>query len=555
MAADLILLNGKVITVDGDFHIAEALAVTGGRLTAIGSSADVAELRGPKTEVIDAAGRAVVPGFIDGHAHMDREGLKTLLPSMAGVKSIEDILTRIKALVDKAQPGEWITTMPLGDPPHFRCEESDLAEGRFPNRHDLDKVAPDNPVYIRSIWGPWRHSFPLVSIANSRALAMANVTKDSEPPESTVEIDRDSDGAPTGIFRDNNLYPLVEFTLMRAAPRFSISERATGIKRSMRIYNSFGTTSVFEGHGAAGEVIEAYKAVRAEDAATVRAHLVFSPSWRAMQGASIPDLMKTWGSWLGGRGLGDDYLRVGGLFVDLEKKTDADPRMDSLPYTGWSGFYYDSAASKPVIQEVLNEAARNNIRAVAIIREFLPLYEEAAKVAPLKGKRWVLSHINILDDDDVDTCERHGLVLTSHTNRYVLRESAIAAERLGPEKARFISPMNTLRNRGVSVNLGTDNVPVSLFNCLESAITRSNQQGKPVVAPEECLSREDGLRCATINGARMTFEEDVKGSLEVGKFADFAVLSADPLTCDDGAIKDIVAEKTVVGGRVVFERN
>lgn len=554
MAADLILLNGKVITVDGAFRIAEALAVTGGKLTAVGTNADVAHLRGPKTEVIEAAGQAVVPGFIDGHAHMDREGLKTLLPSMAGVRSIEDILARIKALAAKAKPGDWITTMPLGDPPHFRCEASDLAEGRFPNRHDLDQVAPDNPVYIRSIWGPWRHSFPLVSIANSRALAMANITRDTAPPDSSVDIDRDDAGAPTGIFRDNNLYPLVEFTLMRVAPQFSQAERATGIKRSMRIYNSFATTSVFEGHGAAGEVIEAYKMVRAEGAATVRAHLVFSPSWQSMQGASIPQLMKTWGSWLGGRGLGDDYLRVGGLFVDLEKSTDADPRTDLLPYTGWSGFYYDSAAPESVIQDVLNEAARNNIRAVAIRGDILPLYEKADAVAPLKDRRWVLSHINIVDDDDVATCERLGLVLTSHTNRYILRESPTAAVRLGADKARFISPMKTLREHGVSVNLGTDNVPVSLFNCLEQVITRKNRDGKAVVAPEQCLSREDGLRCATINGARLTFEEDVKGSLEVGKFADFAVLSADPLTCDADTIKDIVAQTTVVGGRVVFER-
>ncbi len=554
MAAELVLLNGKVITVDGDFRIAQALAVADGRIVAIGDNAEIADLKGPHTKVIDAAGRAVVPGLIDGHAHLDREGLKTLLPSMAGVKSIDDILGRIAKLAKAAKPGEWIVTMPLGDPPHYRCEAGDLAEGRYPDRHDLDRVAPDNPVYIRSIWGPWRHTFPLVSIANTRALRMANVTRDTPPPDATVEIDKDAAGEPTGIFRDKNLYPLVEFTLMAAAPRFTLEQRMAGLKRSMRTYNGFGTTSVFEGHGVAGEVIAAYQGLSAEAAATVRAHLVYSPSWRTLAGGDPAELMQTWGAWLGGRGLGDDMLRVGGIFVDLEKDGAKDPRAELLPYTGWSGFYYDSAAPRAVIQQVLNQAARQNIRAVCIRSDMLPLYVEADKVSPLKGKRWVLSHINLLDDDEVDTCERLGLVLTSHTNRYILRESAAAAKRLGPDKARHIVPLRTLRDRGIPVNTGTDNVPVTLWPSIHQAVTRRNRDGAPVAAPEECVTREDALRMATINGAKLTFEEGIKGSLEPGKLADFAVLSADPLSCEADAIKDIVATTTVVGGRVVFAR-
>lgn len=554
MAAELVLLNGKVITVDGGFRIAEALAVADGRIVAVGDNAEIADLKGPRTRVIDAAGRAVVPGLVDGHAHLDREGLKSLLPSMAGVKKIDDILGRIAALAQAAKPGDWIVTMPLGDPPHYRCEPGDLAEGRYPNRHDLDRVAPNNPVYIRSIWGPWRHTFPLVSIANTRALRMANVTRDTPPPDASVEIDKDADGEPTGIFRDRNLYPLVEFTLMAAAPRFTVDQRMAGLKRSMRTYNAFGTTSVFEGHGVAGEVIAAYQGLRTEDAATVRAHLVYSPSWKMLNGKDPAELMQTWGAWLGGRGLGDAMLRVGGIFVDLEKEGVSDRRADLLPYTGWSGFYYDSAAPKAVIQQVLNQAARQNIRAVCIRSDMLPLFAEADKVSPLKGKRWVLSHINLLDDAEIDLCERLGLVLTSHTNRYILRESAATAKRLGPDKARQIVPLRTLRDRGIPVNTGTDNVPVTLWPSIHQAVTRHNRDGAPVAAPEECVSREDALRMATIHGARLTFEEDIKGSLEPGKLADFAVLSADPLTCDADALPEIVATTTVVGGRVVFGR-
>src|ERR1700754_4398770 len=127
MAADLVLLNGKVITVDGSFRVAEALAVANGRIVAVGSNSQIGALKGPGTKVVDAGGRAVVPGLVDGHAHLDREGLKTLLPSMAGVKSVDDILERIARLAKAAKPGDWIVTMPLGDPPHYRCEPGDLA--------------------------------------------------------------------------------------------------------------------------------------------------------------------------------------------------------------------------------------------------------------------------------------------------------------------------------------------------------------------------------------------------------------------------------------------
>ena len=156
-APDLIAHNGKIITVDGAFSISDAIAVRGERVAGIGGGADMLAAADGETRIIDLAGRTVVPGLFDGHAHMDREGLKEIYPSLGGARSIDDILEIIEGLVAQAAPGEWISTMPIGDPPDYLGMPGLLADGRFPNARDLDKVAPDNPVYIRPIWGYWRH--------------------------------------------------------------------------------------------------------------------------------------------------------------------------------------------------------------------------------------------------------------------------------------------------------------------------------------------------------------------------------------------------------------
>ncbi|MEO2140931.1 MAG: amidohydrolase family protein, partial [bacterium] len=171
--ADIILHAGKVITVGNDDRIEQAVAVRGELIQAVGSDQDVLALAGPDTQVIDLRGRTVIPGIIDIHAHMDREGLKRIYPSLEGAMSMPEILSLIKQQVDQKRPGEWVTTMPVGDPPNYADMPANLQEGRFPDRWDLDKVSPNNPVYIRGTWTPWNVP-PSVAIANSMALQLAD---------------------------------------------------------------------------------------------------------------------------------------------------------------------------------------------------------------------------------------------------------------------------------------------------------------------------------------------------------------------------------------------
>src|SRR4029079_3560854 len=159
-------------------------------------------------------GRTALPGLIDAHAHLDREGLKEALPSMAGARSVADVVERGSDIGARTARGEWIVTMPLGDPPEFESSTADFAEGRWPTRHDLDRAAVNHPVYIKPAWGYVRVALPSVAIANSRALALANITRATQPPSASVTIERDAQGEPTGVFLDANRMPVIDFTLM-----------------------------------------------------------------------------------------------------------------------------------------------------------------------------------------------------------------------------------------------------------------------------------------------------------------------------------------------------
>ena len=553
--ADLVVTRGKVITVDPKNSIAEAVAVTGERIAAVGGGAEIEALIGPGTRRIDAGGRAIAPGLIDGHAHLDREGLKPVFPSLAGCRSIDDVLARIAALVADAGPGEWIVTMPIGEPPYYWDVPANLAEGRFPTRRELDSVSPDNPVYIRPIWGFWRHILPLTSVANSAALAAAGIGRDTPNPSASIEIERDpGTGEPNGIIHEHTYMPVMELSHFNRAPRFTHDNRVAGIKAAMRIYNRTGTTSIFEEHGAAQELIQAYQAVHAAGEATVRANLVFSPSWGPERDIDYTHALRSWSGWLGGRGLGDSWLAVGGLYTEFGFDPDALLRARASPYTGWSGFNYDCGVPRDRMVDFLVEAARNGIRVCALWSEFLPLFEEVASRVPIGGLRWVLGHINTLSPDEIRRVADLGLVLTTHTNRYIHKQSHITREEIGRDRENDIVPIRSLLEAGVHTALATDNVPTSLFFPVWQSVARQNLHTGERIAPDQALSREDALRCATIEGAWLTFEEDRKGSLEAGKLADMAVLSDDPLTCPEDAIKDIVAETVIVGGKIVHER-
>ena len=551
-SADLIFHNGKIITVDARFRIAQGVAISGGRFAAVGSDADVRRHAGAATRMIDLKGRTVVPGLVDGHAHADREGLKLVFPALGKVRSIADILDRIAELVRAAKPGEWIVTMPIGDPPTYFDVPDILKEKRVPTRYELDEVAPDNPVYIRSIWGFWRHTKPLVSIANTRALELAGITRDTPAPLPSVSIEKGADGEPTGIFVEDTLMPVMELTLLRCAPGFTHQDRVRTLPEAMRAYHAFGTTSIFEEHGVSAELMRAYKEVHRAGGLTMRTALVASPDWASMPEGPFERIITGWFGWLSEPTLGDEFLRITGLFVNMDVEAENIVRSRAHPYTGWAGFHYHNALPRERLKELLIACARNRIRVTSIRRNMLELFDEVNRVVPIGDLRWVFGHISMLTQDEINRAADLGLAVSTHTNRYIYKEGHLLKQRLGAERENEISPLRSLVDAGVKLSLGTDNVPVSMFYPIWQAVARKSLYTGEVIAPEQKLSREQALRAATVDSAWLTFEEDKKGSIETGKFADLAVLSADPLTVEEDGLKDISSELTVVGGKIVW---
>lgn len=552
MIADQVFRNGHVLTMDAESSLASSIAIQGERILAVGNDAATASLIGPETKITDLEGRTVLPGFIDGHAHMDREGLKGALPSLAGVNSIEDLIEQLRALVKNIPRGQWLVTMPLGDPPLYRSSPALFAEGRWPNRHDLDRVSTDHPILIRSAWGYWARQSPLACIANSMALELAGIGRGTESPSPKVQIERDAKGEPTGVFLENDPIPIVEFTLFRTAPNFTVDDRARTLAESMRIYNSFGTTSVFEGHGSAPEVIRAYQRLRDANRQTVRAHLVFSPGWSDLSHDDVRKIVRSWGQWLARRGLGDEWLRVAGAYTEIDDSSEGRLRARCAPRTGWAGFCLDCGLPRKAVKELMLEAARQGIRVCGIYENLLDLYAEVDREVPINGQRWVLGHQTFLDDGLISQIKDLGLVLTTHTQ--INKRGADFLAKAGPGKEHTIYPMRSLLDAGIPVSLGTDNVPPTVWFSVWEVTERIEAKSGTAISPSQKISREEALRCATVSGAWLCFEESEKGSLEPGKYADLCVYDDDPLKVHAERLRDMKSATTVVGGRIVHSR-
>jgi predicted amidohydrolase YtcJ len=555
--ADLILKNANVITIDARSSIAEAIAISGDKILAVGPDAAMAAHTAPGTRVLDLKKRSVTPGLIDGHAHMDREALRNVFPALGKVRSIKDIQDRIAELARAKKPGEWVVTMPIGDPPYYFDMPELLAEKRWPTRQELDAAAPNNPVFIRSIWGYWRGTFPLVSCANTEALKRAGITRDTVSPVPTLVIQKDGNGDPTGVFIEQEMAPIAEMIWFRDAARFSDADRLRALPASAKLYHSFGTTSTFEGHGIANEVLRVYRQAYRDGTLTMRATLAFSANWPATGGAPLGPFVEAWAGWLGEPGLGNDMLKMGGLYAQVGRGPSDDARAQAAPYTGWAGFNSGHSLPPDRFKELLLECARNDIRAVAIAGGgglgVLDYYEEVDKKIPLKGRRWVVSHVNVISPRDIERIARMGLVLTTHTNAYLYKALETTAKNLTPDKYDDIVPMNALRDAGITVSLATDNTPISLWYPVAQTVARKDFKTKRMFGEKQALSRMEALRAATANGAYLTFDEGKKGSLEPGKYADLTVLSADPLTVAEDKLADMTAQMTMVGGRIVHE--
>ena len=282
----------------------------------------------------------------------------------------------------------------------------------------------------------------------------------------------------------------------------------------MQVYNSTGTTSVFEGHGIAGEVLAAYQDLRAEGPLDVRASLMFSPAWPSAGTADVRDLLVDWGRWLTGRGLGDDYLRMAGIYTESNVSPENQLRALCGPYTGWAGFNFDSCLPEDVMVEMMVEAARNGIRVGSFDPKILALYEQVNKRVAITEQRWIIEHVGIFDADEIARLRDLGVVLQAYSNRWIYQEGEQHRTSLGEARAARVVPRRALIDAGVHVSLATDNVPPTMFDPIWHVVARRPRGGDTVLAPDQRISRIEALAAASREGAWLSQEEAEKGTLE-----------------------------------------
>ncbi|MGE5564487.1 MAG: amidohydrolase [Bacillota bacterium] len=529
--ADLIIRDAHIVTVDPAFSTARAAAVRDGRFIAVGSDAEVMKTAGPRTRVVDLHGKTVLPGFNDTHVHLTAGEELPLQVDLTHILSIKQIQAAIGARAKQVKAGGWI----VGTRGWW---EYQLAEGRLPTRADLDAAAPDNPVAIPG---------PHYMIVNSRALALAHVTRDTPDPQGG-QIYKDASGEPTGLLMDNAgrfVRPLL--------PTPTEAEKEAGMKRVLALVNSHGLTSAGDPSGSP-EDAALFRKLRDAGQLTVRVDFAYNidpaePLEKAE--AKLKALPKPGADGDGmfrADEIGETGLDGAELTAFLEHDYPGKPG-----YRGLQKVPADQFEKFAALVARYGYRLRPHAVGDAAIDEALDAFEYANRETPIAKRRWMIDHAFLLGPQHYARVKALGLIINSqYMHNYELGKLILKAWKR-PLADRSEPYAEWLRN-GIMFAGGSDG-PISYYAepLLEiyGEVTRGTQWGGKLGA-DQGISRADAIRSVTINGAYTTFEEQVKGSIEPGKYADFVVLSKDILTVPAEQIRATKVLATVLGGRTVY---
>ena len=538
-AADRLALvaayGGDIITLEPGRPRATALLALGGRLIACGSDdeiravyAQVRTLRGVRSsEPIDLRGRAVLPGLIDSHLHLLWYGFSLQAVAARGAKSLAELRSRVAARTAAVTPGEWITGA--------GWHQDGFNERRMPSRGDLDAAAPLNPVALHRVC---HHAI----VANSRALELAGVTADTPDPPGGA-IDRDpATGEPTGILREQAME-----LVTRLIPEPSHEQSLAALRLACRQAAAAGLTSVHTNDGN-GSALPVYLALRDKGELTVRAYFDTTMDPSDDSALRLP------------AGIGDEWVRLGAVKMFADGSLGAHTALLREPYTD----KLDTAGLAMYPQAVLDDMvlrAHSAGRQVAIhaigdraVDMSLAAVAAALRLHPRPDHRHRLIHAQLLARDLIERLRDLRMVVDIQP-AFVSSELSWAPDRLGTARQEYAYCWRTLLDQGVRCAGGSDCPvePLAPLRGLYAAVTRSDDDGQPPEGwlPDQRLDPLEAIRLFTVDAAYAAFEEDLKGTLEPGKLADFVVLSEAPDKVAPHEIKDITVEMTVVGGKVV----
>jgi predicted amidohydrolase YtcJ len=526
---DLVFSNGKIITVDERFTIAQAVAIRGDRVVAVGTNQEITQLAGPNTRRIDLRGRTAIPGLIDNHMHLLRAaGTWTKELRLDGVESRKQAVEMLRARVKSAAAGEWIYN--IGGWAHQQ-----FADDPKPfTREELDQIAPNNPVALQE-------SYYQVFL-NSKALEILKIAPNAPDPAEFVKgsVERDAKGRPTGVIRgDIAGTRAVANKLPKVAPE-QLEASALALIKDM---NRAGLTS-FGVPGCDADVLEIFKKWKAEGHLNVR---VFCISGAA---AGSPDAVDR-----SIQQLTRMKLFQGDSFID-------DVSFGESVYSPLHDPMF-ALKSNPTPEQL--EQWRKMAMAIAqaglplhvhaelsgTIDAFLDQIEAVNKEHPIKNLRWALAHVNQINASQIERMKKLGMYAAVHP--WAVINGGIMHEGFG-DGAFDMPPLATLQNSGITWGLGTDGTAANQtlpFTTLYFAVTGKMAGGAKVI--RQTISREDALIAHTRKNAYFVFQENNLGSIQPGKLADLVVLDRDYLTIPADQIKDIKPVMTVVGGRIVYD--
>jgi predicted amidohydrolase YtcJ len=536
-AADLII-RGRVHTVDAANTVAEACAVAGDRIVAIGRWVEVAALRKPTTTVIDAGSATVMPGIFDSHNHIVAAGRMMDGVMLFDAGSIADLQVAVAARARQLEPGSWVEG--------GGWIESQFAEYRLPTRHDLDEAAPDHPVVLHRLFG--------MVVANSRALALAGIDA-STPDPPRGRIDRDpATGEPTGVLR-SGAAQLLAAVRPHSGGRRGLEGIKEAILRAGKEYLRWGITSAID-PGVSPAVARAYQELYREGWLPLRVNLM--PAWHGMYagGAADRDL-----NGLGvSSGFGDEWLSLGAVKMAIDGGLGSRTALLNWPLTDGSlstePLRLDVSRLGDYFGQVHGAGWSVGIHCCGDRAQDLACraFAAVARQEPRADARHNIVHAYFATPGALALMVEHGIGVSVQPG-FMFVEGDIYYDSVDARRLESYQPLRTYLDRGIVVAANSDmtSAHYNPFLGMRAALNRQTAKGR-TLGTEEAVNREEMLRLFTINGAYLAFADGRVGSLEVGKLADIAVLSDDIMAMDTGAVGDLTVRLTVLGGRIVHQQ-
>ncbi|GJM14673.1 MAG: amidohydrolase [Pseudohongiella sp.] len=521
IAADLILSNGKIVSVDAAFNIFDTIVVTDGKVVELGDASLLDKYEAPTVRDLD--GKTLMPGFVDSHTHISGDPQRYI--DLSEVTSIAEIQDLIRAKALELGQGEWITG--------YGWSEDELDEGRRPLRGDLDAAAPFNPVTLTRAGG---HS----AVVSTSALGLAEINDNTPDPEGGV-IERDENGVANGIIRER------QNIVGRLVPDATYEELLASLEVNLGNLLAKGITSITDASTPPDEFAMWEELYAKPDVILPRSAVQFQ--WFDIE--EIEAAKERFGE-------GNEFLKIGPIKVFADGGFTGPAAFTKEPYLNQGDYrgYLNMPAEELVshINEIHDAGWQMGIHAIgdAAIELVVDTLADALTRNPREDHRTYLNHFSMRPSDEtMEKMAQHGIHITQQPNFTYTLEGRYVAN-LDGWRLEHNNPVRSPMDHGIHVAISSDILPIGPMVGIYAAVTRKGMSGR-VFGPDEAITIEEAIQGYTIKGAYLGFEEDIKGSLEPGKLADMIVLSDDILTVDPEEIMDIEIEQTYVGGELVFE--